>query len=367
MKTMKKLMPLLLAIVMIVSLATTAFAAQGVNTNTGTGSITITNAESGKTYDIYRMFDLTGADTSDPADGEFDLYSYTINPNWESFFIGGAGASYLVEKTDANAATYTGYNTLTHNGKTYFMNITNDNVADLAQAALPYAVGLTNTDGTATASSATLAFSNIALGYYLVYPQGATDISQGNSSLCSLTTTKPAVEVQQKATYPDIEKDADDYSVEVGQTVTFTVEGQVPDTTGYTSYTYKVSDTMTSGLTFNESVAEMTVKLGTTTITVPDTELGTTLTYADNGFVLTFDMTKYQTYKGSTATIPMTAPAPRRPRPTWFRSTPPRSLWIRSTEAMRSCPMQNSYWSRKMVRPSLSTNTPLQRVQILRP
>lgn len=315
MKNLKKLMPILLVLTLVIGMISPAFA-QGTNTNTGDGSITITNAVKEKTYDIYRMFDLTGRDTSNPANTTFDLFAYTINPDWEAFFIGNpapAGAPYLIERTDENKDNneYKNLNLLTHDGKTYFINITDKNVGDVAQDALPYAVGLTNNDGTQTAAAdGNLVFEDIALGYYLVYPRGASDINPDaphnpgadHTSLCSLTTTKPNAEIKQKATYPEIKKDADDYSVEIGQTVTFTVTGQVPDTTGFTAYTYKVSDTMTAGLTFNEDVADMEVKFGDTLITVPDTGKAT-LTYASNGFVMEFDMTKYQDYKGQEITI----------------------------------------------------------------
>lgn len=300
----KRLFAMLLAVLMTLAIGTTAFA-QGINTNSGAGSITITNAVKDKTYDIYRIFDLTGVDTSSPADGKFDTYAYTINANWAGFFFGtdSAGASYLVEKTTENAETYKAYNQLTYNGKAYFINITDSNVAELAQAALPYAAKLTNSDGTKTATAdGKLKFENIALGYYLVYPQGATDIAENYSSICSLTSTSPDVEVVQKADYPDVDKVADKENVEIGEVVTFTVTGKVPDTTGYETYTYKLTDTMSKGLTFDQDTANMSVKLGSTDITVPE-DGKVTLTYANNGFVMNFDMTKYQDYKGQTITV----------------------------------------------------------------
>lgn len=53
MKQAKKLASLLLALVMVLSLATTAFAASGTNTNNGT--ITIDNAVKDETYSIYQI------------------------------------------------------------------------------------------------------------------------------------------------------------------------------------------------------------------------------------------------------------------------------------------------------------------------
>ena len=299
----KKFIAALLAVLMIVAMgANSLFAAQGTNENEGDGSITITNAVENKVYDIYRIFDLTATDTND--DDVFDSYSYTVNPAWNNFFFGtdAPGAAFLVEKTDDNTETYKNCNELVKDGTVYFINITESNVADLANAALPYAVKLANSDGTKTATGSTLKFEDIALGYYLIYPQGATEITDGNASICSLTSTDPDAETVAKAVYPSITKEDDKEDVEIGELVTYTVTGTVPDTTGYVSYTYELNDKMTSGLTFNEEIADMTVEIDGTEITVPETGK-VTLTYADNGFVMTFDMTKYQALKGKTITL----------------------------------------------------------------
>ncbi len=298
----KRIFSSLLAIVMILAIGTTVFAAQGVNQNTGNGSITVTNAGKDKTYDIYRIFDLTAVDTNN--DKVYDSYSYTVNANWKSFFFGenAPGAAYLVEKTASNAETYKNYNQLTDKNKVYFINVTDSNVSGLAQTALSYAAKLANSDGTKVApANGNLKFENIALGYYLVYPQGATEISGNYSSICSLTTTTPNVEIVQKAGYPDIDKVSDKADVEIGETVTFTVTGRVPDTTGFDTYTYELTDTMSEGLTFNADIADMTVKFGDTVIPVPGDHV--TLQYANNGYVLSFDMTKFKAYKGNTVSV----------------------------------------------------------------
>ena len=51
MKTMKKIAGLLLAMVMVLSMITSVFAA-------GTNSITVNDAQKGETYKIYKMMDL---------------------------------------------------------------------------------------------------------------------------------------------------------------------------------------------------------------------------------------------------------------------------------------------------------------------
>ena len=55
MKTMRKLSALLLAVIMVFAMATTAFAA-------GNGTITINAATVGETYKIYKIFDATTQD-----------------------------------------------------------------------------------------------------------------------------------------------------------------------------------------------------------------------------------------------------------------------------------------------------------------
>lgn len=59
MKHARKLASLLLALVMVFALATTAFAQDVPVPGTGRGSITISNAAKGETYTIYRLFDAT--------------------------------------------------------------------------------------------------------------------------------------------------------------------------------------------------------------------------------------------------------------------------------------------------------------------
>lgn len=277
-------------------------------------SITVTGVTKDRTYDVYRIFALTGSDTD--GDNTFDLYSYTVDPDWVDFFIGtGApGAQFLVEKTDANKDQYKGYNELTYedpqgNRTTYFMYIgdgtdgTVNNVAELSQLALSYSVALTADKSEKAPADGDLKFDNLELGYYLVYPQGAADIMDGFASICSLESTTPDGKIAVKATYPVIDKEVNDQSVEVGQTVTFTVRGQVPDTTGYKSYKYIVTDTMNDGLKF-DGTAKVEVKIDDTIDTGYES-LG--LTDGGNGFVLTYDMAKFQTLKGKEIVITYTA------------------------------------------------------------
>lgn len=282
MKRIKSAVSVLVIVMLIIAMSVPAYAA-------GPGKITVNGTVNGKIYDIYKIFDLT------QAAGSGGSLSYTIDSDWVGFFTGGGeGASYL---TTTPAPSL---NQLTYSGTTYYINITDSNVAEFAQKALNYAATKTP-DKTSTASGTTLVFDNLDLGYYLVYPQGAADITPPNGSICSLTSTTPETTVNVKATYPNITKTVDDQSVDVGQVVTYTVKGKVPDTTGYSSYKYEVKDTMSPGLTFNSSTANFSVKFGDTPIT------DVSPVYAANGFTLTYDMTAYQAHKGKDITITYSA------------------------------------------------------------
>ena len=245
-----------------------------------TGSIEVNGTTEGKIYEIYKIFDLTYSGNN---------VSYTIDSDWEVFFANNT-SNYIV---DTNSGTL---NPITIGNETKYINITSDNIETFTKEALVYASDLEGNDGSATAESETLTFTGLELGYYLVYPQGATDIKDGNGSICSITSTLPNAIVNIKATYPTITKTVDDQNAEVGQLVTFKITGVVPDTTGFETYTYQINDTMSNGLELDSTVAEFTTKFG-------DTKIEVEPTYTDNGFVLTFDMVNYQDYVGKTITI----------------------------------------------------------------
>ncbi|MBQ6817860.1 MAG: SpaH/EbpB family LPXTG-anchored major pilin, partial [Bacilli bacterium] len=215
--------------------------------------------------------------------------AYTIDSDWKNFFEGD-GSSYIV---DTNSGSL---NAIAIGNTTKYINITSENIAKFTQDALVYASKLTKNDGSKEAEGESLTFDNLELGYYLVYPQGATDILEGNASICSITSTTPNATVNIKAEYPTIEKEVDDANAEVGQLVTFTITGLVPNTKGFDSYTYKITDTMSAGLKLTEATADFNVLFG-------DSEIDVKPVYSDNGFTLTFDMTKYQDYVGKVITV----------------------------------------------------------------
>lgn len=273
MKKMKKIISVLLTFILSFFMINNVLA-------DSTGSIEINGTTSGKTYEIYKIFDLTYSGSN---------VAYTIDSDWSTFFEG-EGDNYIV---DTNSDEL---NPITIGNTTKYINITSDNIEEFTKKALIYATTLTGNDAEAVADAETLTFTNLALGYYLVYPKGATDIKDGNGTICSITSTLPNAIVNIKANYPTIEKTVDDQNVEVGQLVMFTITGKVPDTTGYETYTYQIKDTMTTGLELDSTVANFTVKFGENPIEVSPV-------YTDNGFTLTIDMVNYQEYIGKDITI----------------------------------------------------------------
>lgn len=251
-KTFKKLFAALLAAALVLAMAVPAFAV----TNTGTnGSITIDNAVDGETYTIYRMFKL------DSYNG--DAYSYTVEPAWETFFSTGAGKDYITLDGQGHPTWKAGVDSTDDS----------DTVAALAKAALTWAKvkGITGTAETATGDTVT--FSNLDLGYYLV------DSSLG--ALCGLNTTTPNVTIKEKNGQPTIEKEVKNgdawgttNDAKIGDTVEYKVEIKVAD--GAQKYT--VTDTMSKGLTFNNSSLKVTANDAVTT--------DYTLTPTTNGFTL---------------------------------------------------------------------------------
>lgn len=255
MKTMRKLFTVLLALAMTLALAVSAFA--------DTGSITITNPQGDHTYTAYKIFDVT----------------YTAD---------GVNYSYTISETDAAFSTVKAYADVAANGLT-LTPVANTNKYNVSIgtgfSAASFAQHLktnVNSLGTGTAFTKvgdTMKASGLALGYYFV--------SGTSGTVCELATAKD-IQIRDKNEVPQIEKSVDDNdgTVEIGQVLTYHITGKVPSTTGYTEFTYQVTDTMTEGLTFSKDVK---VTIGGTDVTA-----AATITNNEDGFVASVNMMKYQ-------------------------------------------------------------------------
>ena len=209
------------------------------------GSITVNGTTEGKTYGIYKIFDLTYKD---------DNVSYTIADEWKDFFTKGNGKEFIVDQNNASNSL----NTIVVDGNVKYINITEDNVAEFAKKAMGELHNKTRV-GVQKATGTSLKFTGLELGYYLLHPEGASEAAAGQSSIVSLTSTKPDGEVKVKGIYPTIKKEADKKSADYGEKVSFTITGKVPDPTGYKKYEYVLKDSLPKGLSIDANSIKVTI------------------------------------------------------------------------------------------------------------
>lgn len=283
-KLVSRFMAVLMAMVMILSMSMTAFAADAPK-----GTLTVNNTVEGKTLDLYQIFTATKSG---------DNVAYTLNSAYEGFFqskISGASAltgEALSEKAYAYVKDQVGRDG--RNGAAF--------AKDIMGWILNNATAVAATHKTATTTDGTTVISDLAYGYYVVYPLGATDTSTapGNETVKSVASlvsvTDTTVSINMKSNYPTVvkkvnDKNADD--VNIGDEVTYTLTSKVPDMTGYTSYVFNFKDTLSTGLTFKgitsvtvgsgENVRNVTAGTGDNTYTL--TQDGQDLTITMNNFL----------------------------------------------------------------------------------
>ena len=258
MKTIQKMIGALVALVLLASMTGTVFAA-------GNGSITIENPRAGETYQAHLIFDVV-------YNSDKSAYSYTIasDSQWLTVVQSYAGVTLSDVVTDGD-------------GNSFYIITKNDTFSAAAfsktlQSALEgkSGINLTVSNGKATVTG-------LDLGYYFV--------SGTNGALCNLTTTQPDATIYDKNDVP-FEKSADDVSVEVGQEVHFELLSKIPDTTGFDTYAYEITDTMSAGLSFSKDVqVYVDSVLQTDNVTISNAEDGT-------GFSLILDVMQLQDQTG---------------------------------------------------------------------
>ena len=227
---MKRVTSSLLALVLLLALAGTAVAEDK-------GSITIDNAIVGKTYTIYRIFNLNSHNT------DYSAINYTVSEKWTAFFAEGApGRAYVdIDKTYGYVVWKTGASP-----------------ANFAAEAIKFAAdkGIAH-DGQAVAAPGIVKFDDLALGYYLV----KSDLG----ALCSLDTTMPNVTIKEKNSESTVDKQVQEDSTgdygdhndaDIGQTVNFRTTINVVDGD---PKNYVLHDTMSAGLTFDPASVAVTI------------------------------------------------------------------------------------------------------------
>ena len=252
MKRMKKIMALMLAAIMMMAMSVTAFAAEG--THTLTVSAKGGQDLKGQTINLYKLFDVTESGTT-----ESKNYAYTVNTaaGYKDALVSVLGSSITASSTDeqfAAAVLAIGSNDSTEVQK--FAN-------DFTTYALKNSLAATATSSKITESQTSYDFTGLDAGYYLVYVTGGKEIQ---SSLVTVDETTTTVNLKTEA--PSITKTADKATAEIGQVVTYTVTGAIPDTTGYSEYVYKIHDELTKGLDFVNDANGTALEAGATTVNV---------------------------------------------------------------------------------------------------
>ncbi len=233
MKLSRKILSLVLALVMVMGLAATAFAEGNAET---TGSITITNALGGETYNAYQILYL------ESYDAEKKIYAYKANSAWEEWL-----------------KTQTAY--VSFNDQGYVTWVEGASAADFAKAAKGQLSDKTPGGSVKPSENGSATISKLELGYYLV------DSTVG--ALCELNTTKPNMEITDKNLKPTIKKEVQEDSDEswgdvndadIGQTVNF--KSTVSAKPGARKYV--VHDKMDAALKFDGVTS---IKVGDATLT----------------------------------------------------------------------------------------------------
>jgi len=196
---MKKLISLILCMMMVLGMITTAFAASGTNDNSG--SITIQDAHKDHTYTIYQILKLKSYDTS------ANTYIYEPTAAWESWINDStAGGKYLV--VNANGSVK--------------WNGTADETSkkNFVEEAIAYAKSASIANNGALTANGTdeVKFEGLNLGYYLV------DTTAG--ALCSLDTVLPGAVLREKNLIPKVDKQVMDNNGNLGESTTARI-GQI--------------------------------------------------------------------------------------------------------------------------------------------
>lgn len=327
MKHFKRAAAMLLAVVLSLCLAVTAFAA---DTEQKTGSLTVTGSgmwnpseSKGKEVTAIRMFTarVTGDATADPAQkNEFD--SYVLEDAWKGFFTDDSRFSAVKTAGDITDDAVTADNitkeALSDAAVAYVKSLKNDettNVGTLATFAhdaqkwvRAHADGFNEliknanaqqVSGDADKTMGTANFDSLTAGYYLVFPEGGSTgkNSRGTDAiLVNIPRDGGNTAVKIKSTFPTVDKQVsnnktdykDNTTAQVGDTVTFKLTAKVPDMTDYTTYKFVFHDTLSNGLAYDAGTVKVTIggtevtKEGNYTVNEPTGESKElTVTFAD--------------------------------------------------------------------------------------
>lgn len=270
MKFFEKMMALFLSLAAVLSFAMPAFAEdEPATTAAGTHTITISFEKPGHEYVAYQVF--KGDYYKAASDGKEHL----SNIEWGTGVDGTGLLKDLQSEEDFK-------NAKTAADVAYILEGYDDNGGKLDAFAKVVAKHLSNTiAGTSQQEANTdkdgkyvYTITGLSDGYYFVKDNKGLSDGANDANTKYILQVLGDVKINAKADVPDIEKkitnadgtyprNGDSYNV--GDTVYFKLTSKVPDMDGYDSYTYKVTDTLSDGLTLvtdANGTPQVTVTIG---------------------------------------------------------------------------------------------------------
>lgn len=248
----------------------------------GSASITIagnkTQSLQGKKFTVYKLFNAENS-----VGGE--SINYTYNPLYEQ-----ALKNVVSKAISKNAEELTEYMVIdyiqslntnpvegaqaqqtlegSYSKFRYFVETLRDEIENLNVAGEIVAVNSVREDNS-------VLLSGLDYGYYIIDEITEVEGTHSASSLCMVDTANPIAEIKIKSDYPSVikkikEDDASDditdkdgwndiADYEIGQTVPYKYESNIPNMNGYDTYYYAWHDVMDEALTFQKDSVEIVI------------------------------------------------------------------------------------------------------------
>lgn len=259
---LKKLGTLTLTIMVMFSMVTSVFAATQGTITLHTGKHNVNGVE----FKVYKMMNATVTEDGQSA-------AYTIADNFKDFFVTNVSQNATDKQVYEYIKTNVKDETFQNKVKVY-----------VTTNALTPAETLTGKDGIKEYTTT----QTLEAGYYVIIPS-----NEGFTPIFT-TVAKANQHVYLKGKTPDVDKtvDGDKWnSAQVGDPIRFKVESMVPNMTGFDKYTFKLTDTMSSGLTVTKETLNEKVTIGNKQLT--DTEYTVTV----KGQEITIEINDFIKYK----------------------------------------------------------------------